>query len=101
MSISRMSFNPFQGFIRVFTGNGDQGVHHVFGVLIPSRDLLGFSQAFNLSAGGGEILVLIPSRDLLGFSQWFTDLMELIDDRFNPFQGFIRVFTQQPSRGWP
>ena len=38
-------------------------------------------------------MVLIPSRDLLGFSPDIVLLSSTLTFRFNPFQGFIRVFT--------
>ena len=38
-----ISFNPFQGFIRVFTKRRHFARLELWIVLIPSRDLLGFS----------------------------------------------------------
>ena len=39
-------------------------------------------------------IVLIPSRDLLGFSRGLWGMVSARTGKgFNPFQGFIRVFT--------
>ena len=66
--MSLKSFNPFQGFIRVFTPFKRIPFQIVVLVLIPSRDLLGFSpRGFRVFLF--QLVVLIPSRDLLGFSR--------------------------------
>ena len=87
------SFNPFQGFIRVFTAASFFVVTHGFQVLIPSRDLLGFSLVISKGATIGEI----GFNPFQGFIRVFTfgKVSESFRNTgsFNPFQGFIRVFT--------
>ena len=115
---ARICFNPFQGFIRVFTIDADyfdvlvfkcfnpfQGFIRVFTHLY-RRERAGTGSCFNPFQGFIRVFtcsflkikqsqedVLIPSRDLLGFSPPSKSLKPGSSSCFNPFQGFIRVFT--------